>query len=594
MTNQNFDARYQLLKCVAVADGIRTHNALELVTGRVVMVHLVDAAGPEEVEALQRRLGRLPQTEKARVLEIATLPAGFAVVTEFLQGMTNFPEWLAARVPDDSIELPSQVPLGASQWPIQRPTEPVSAFDVHFATAEVPTGGAPLVPPIPPAQEISTIETRQPVASRENASSLPQPIAPPATPPAAPPATPPVTPPPAAAAPPPAGDFTRMFGKQSEPVTAVPAAPTADKSVAPLQPPPRPTFVPPLVMKTPAPVAVTPPAAAPPPPPLPAPAPPTAPALGEGEFTRMFRGPAPAAPKARPEPPTPSPFVNSSPPPQPPAPSPFVTAPPVRPAAPPPLPPVAYTPLPPLPSPRPAVPSSPSADVFFGALPPVSSLPPASTPFGTPPVAPNASPIGAPLPGATGRPGGLSASPLGGAPLGSPAGSPLASPQPPAPSAIPASTLGIPGSGSPLGLPPLPPPAANAPLFPGGGGGSSASPLGAGRATPASKGGVYTEMIQRSVTPPPMDAIDRKPKEEPPAKKRSIPLGLVLVLNAVLILAVVLIAYFAFRPTPVADEAAAGAEADSTGTDSAGRKRLGMPKVPKITKPTGPAIPKLP
>ena len=119
MTSQNFDARYQLLKCVAVADGIRTHNAIELVTGRVVMVHLVDAAGPDEVEALQRRLGRLPQTEKARVLEIATLPAGFAVVTEFLQAMGNFPEWLAARVPDDSVELPSQVPAGASQWPIQ-------------------------------------------------------------------------------------------------------------------------------------------------------------------------------------------------------------------------------------------------------------------------------------------------------------------------------------------------------------------------------------------------------------------------------------------------------------------------------------------
>ena len=68
-----------------------------------------------------------------------------------------------------------------------------------------------------------------------------------------------------------------------------------------------------------------------------------------------------------------------------------------------------------------------------------------------------------------------------------------------------------------------------------------------------------------------MDAIDRKPKEEAPAKKRSIPLGLVLVLNAVLILAVILIAYFAFRPKPVTDESPAGAEADSTATDSAGQ-----------------------
>ena len=91
-----------------------------------------------------------------------------------------------------------------------------------------------------------------------------------------------------------------------------------------------------------------------------------------------------------------------------------------------------------------------------------------------------------------------------------------------------------------------------------------------------------------------MDAIDRKPKEEAPAKKRSIPLGLVLVLNAVLILAVILIAYFAFRPKPATDESPAGAEADSTATDSAGRRRSGMPKIPKVTKPTVPAIPKLP
>jgi hypothetical protein len=89
MASQNFDARYQLLKCVAVADGVRTHNALEVVTGRVVMVHLLDAAGPEHVAALQRRLGRLPQTDKARVLETATVSAGFAVVTEFLQGLVT-------------------------------------------------------------------------------------------------------------------------------------------------------------------------------------------------------------------------------------------------------------------------------------------------------------------------------------------------------------------------------------------------------------------------------------------------------------------------------------------------------------------------
>ena len=44
--SEDFNARYRLLKCVAVDDGIRSHNAQELATGRVVMVHLADAAGP--------------------------------------------------------------------------------------------------------------------------------------------------------------------------------------------------------------------------------------------------------------------------------------------------------------------------------------------------------------------------------------------------------------------------------------------------------------------------------------------------------------------------------------------------------------------
>ena len=50
MTSSNFDVRYRLLKCVAVGDGIRTHNAQETTTGRVVMVHVLDDAGPPAVE----------------------------------------------------------------------------------------------------------------------------------------------------------------------------------------------------------------------------------------------------------------------------------------------------------------------------------------------------------------------------------------------------------------------------------------------------------------------------------------------------------------------------------------------------------------
>ena len=539
MTSQNFDARYQLLKCVAVADGIRTHNAIELVTGRVVMVHLVDAAGPDEVEALQRRLGRLAQTEKARVLEIATLPAGFAVVTEFLQAMGNFPEWLAARVPDDSVELPSQVPAGASQWPIQRPTEPVAPFAAEFSSGEATQDG---VPPIPHAKELSTLDVLRQAATVE-----------------APP------PPPAA----PAGDFTQMFGAAPKPATPVTVSP-----------PP----VPPV-----APVFALPPATH------------AAPVLGEGEFTRMFRGPAPAVP-LKPKDDVRSPVV-AGPPPAVPLVPPFAAAPP--------------------PPPRPAAPSQKavSIDELFGTLPPVSPLPPVAMPY-SPPVpsrenAPPASPFGSPPnAGATSRPGGLGTSPVGdpsasGPPLSLPAfGRSQLTPPPlsSAPVAITPtpSTLGSPIPGSPLGLPslpalpPLPSPAVNAPMFPGGGAGNAVSPLGAGRATPASRGGVYTEMIQRSVTPPPVVAIEKKPAADVPARKKNIPLGLIIALNAVLIMAVILIAYFVFRPKKAPAGADGVVQTDSTSTDSTAKKKSATmpkmpeaPKLPTVTKPTLPSAPKL-
>ncbi len=143
-----------------------------------------------------------------------------------------------------------------------------------------------------------------------------------------------------------------------------------------------------------------------------------------------------------------------------------------------------------------------------------------------------------------------------------------------------------------LGLPPLPPPPASAPMFPGGGGGA-VSPLGAGRATPASQGGVYTELIKRSVTPPPVPVIEQKQAQVAPVKKKSIPLGLILILNAVLIFAIFLIAYFVFRPKPQLAGQADSAAADSAAAADSGRKKaLVMPKAPTITKPTVPTVQK--
>ena len=65
---QDFLARYRLLRCTAVEGGVRTHNALEERTQRVVMVHVMDDAGDADVAELRAAIDRLPYTERARVV----------------------------------------------------------------------------------------------------------------------------------------------------------------------------------------------------------------------------------------------------------------------------------------------------------------------------------------------------------------------------------------------------------------------------------------------------------------------------------------------------------------------------------------------
>src|SRR4051812_45054598 len=109
-----FDDRYRLLKCVALGGGMRTHNAQEKTTGRPVMVHIVDAPDPDVVERLREQVHALPPAERSRIVEMAETPNGFAVVSEFLPGLTTFPEWLAARAPapaparSDAIPVPAE------------------------------------------------------------------------------------------------------------------------------------------------------------------------------------------------------------------------------------------------------------------------------------------------------------------------------------------------------------------------------------------------------------------------------------------------------------------------------------------------------
>jgi hypothetical protein len=494
MNSDDFHARYRLLKCVAVADGIRTHNAQETTTGKVVMVHLLDDAGPDDVDRLRGTLSRMSFADRSRVLETATLPAGFAVVTDFLPGMVSFPAWIAARVAPDEMPNAVAVPNGGPVAPPGPMSEPPPPAPVPLAAAppvapsheELPgqegdtqavgfSVGGPSAEGAPSGGEFTRLFV---VGGKVQAESLParptpsEPIAPPA----------PVAPP----APKQPGEFTRMFA-QAAPVAPVVPPPAAQ---APAPPPP-------VIAELPLLPPLPPPVFVPPPPP-----PPTAPPLSPGEFTRMFNPPAV---------PNPSGAGNS----------PFVP-----------------TPAPGLP-PMPAAPSSlagptaqpPSASPMLGAYPP-------------PPVSPMASGGAFPSGGATGAMEARSASPAQRPPdsLAAFATPPMpvaATPQPP--SSLPPLPPLPPLSGMPP-LPPLP----NAPGTPQG-----LSPLMGGGSAPSTAAGAgdYTRMIRQSVTPAPPPATPA-PAKAPPPPKRGLPIGLVIAISAVVVLTAVLILYFLFRPVP--------------------------------------------
>jgi hypothetical protein len=106
---QDFFARYRLLQRVADEDGVRTHNALEERTQRVVMVHVVDGKS-DDVATLGAAIDRLPDAESARVLAVERIADGFAIVTEFLPGFTSLRAWLAARAMERSPDAPPDAP----------------------------------------------------------------------------------------------------------------------------------------------------------------------------------------------------------------------------------------------------------------------------------------------------------------------------------------------------------------------------------------------------------------------------------------------------------------------------------------------------
>lgn len=301
--SDDFNARYRLLKCVAVDDGIRSHNAQELATGRVVMVHLADAAGPEDVDRLRAMLTRLPGAEKNRVLDTATLPTGFAIVTEFLPGLTSFPTWLAARVSSGDDAPVAEMPPAPTPvpTPVPAPVPTPGAFTQMFGAPSIPT--APAFTPVPEPEALDQVP---PMLAQET-PSLDQYPALNTTQggiPASNPRTEPVAPPASVSPKTGPGEFTQMFAAPSTaaPLPGIlPPSPIAPAAWSPVGSTPLPNVQRPAAM----PGLVTPPSfmAAPSPsapaPAAPTPFPPMPPSLGNGSpvfgNAPIFSSAAPAA-----------------------------------------------------------------------------------------------------------------------------------------------------------------------------------------------------------------------------------------------------------------------------------------------------------
>jgi hypothetical protein len=132
----------------------------------------------------------------------------------------------------------------------------------------------------------------------------------------------------------------------------------------------------------------------------------------------------------------------------------------------------------------------------------------------------------------------------------------------------------------------IPPPVFATPRA--GASGVAQSPLsgrGAAKAGPSD----YTMLIRQSETPAPpaAKASQPAPSAPPVQPKRAIPLGLIIALNVVLVLAIALVLYFVFRPAPP------GAEAGGPLPAAANASAVKPPAVttPAVKPPTVPAVP---
>ena len=222
----DFQTRYRVLRSTSSNSRFRTHAALEQRTGRAVMVHMVDAADPETIDRIREQVRQLPPAEARHVLELATIPSGFVVVTEFLQGLTFFSEWLDERSAAGALSETDQrrapeESKAEKPAPDFAPTV-IIASPVAAAPVAAPVAAAPPAPPSPVAEP--------PVVQTNAADDSPSSSAPTvvrsavktSVAPAPSPSAPTPVSPPAATIPdkPEPGEFTRIFKMAGSPVTS--------------------------------------------------------------------------------------------------------------------------------------------------------------------------------------------------------------------------------------------------------------------------------------------------------------------------------------------------------------------------------------
>ena len=283
--------------------GVKTFEARELATGRPVKVHLfVHPSAPLQA-ALLKAIDKLPEDQRQRIIERGKHEGTPYVVTDRLADYPGLSEWVQAAGHAAKAAKPLLETAGAWKLPAAPLAEAPIAPSVSVPAPPAPPPVPATVSPLKAHSELNQKFTEL-FATAERpivADSLLQ--APPSSERnIAAPLRPPEPPLPAAVPPPQAqpepGEFTRMF---QSPVVNPVVNPVVKPVVKPVVEP----------AATPLPPSTAPQAQASPPAPAQS-APPAPPAAKEaGEFTRMFQAPAGyGAPVSAAPAPTPAPTVS--------------------------------------------------------------------------------------------------------------------------------------------------------------------------------------------------------------------------------------------------------------------------------------------